>query len=99
MVNATTKSGSNHIHGVVYEFLRNQLFDARNYFDQTLPAYHQNQFGATIGLPIIHDKLFLFMDYEGLRQSRGRRLQLWCPPHNNVQEIFRASLTLPRPQG
>lgn len=42
VVNATTKSGSNHIHGVAYEFLRNQAFDARNYFDQTQPPYHQN---------------------------------------------------------
>ncbi|WP_263381819.1 TonB-dependent receptor [Granulicella arctica] len=72
VVNATTKSGSNHVHGVVYEFLRNQTFDAQNYFDQTKPPYHQNQFGATVGLPIVHNKVFLFADYEGLRVSQGQ---------------------------
>jgi outer membrane receptor protein involved in Fe transport len=72
VVNATTKSGSNHVHGVIYEFLRNEAFDARNYFDQVLPSYHQNQFGATVGLPILRDKLFFFADYEGLRISQGQ---------------------------
>ena len=72
VVNATTKSGTNAFHGVVYEFLRNQAFDARNYFDQTLPPYHQNQFGATLGGPISRNKLFFFVDYEGLRISQGQ---------------------------
>ena len=72
VVNATTKSGSNHVHGVLYEFLRNQAFDAANYYDQSLPPYHQNQFGATIGFPVLRDKLFVFGDYEGLRISQGQ---------------------------
>jgi hypothetical protein len=72
VVNATIKSGTNAFHGVVYEFVRNQLFDARNYFDSTLPPYHQNQFGATLGGPILHNKLFFFVDYEGLRVSQGQ---------------------------
>jgi outer membrane receptor protein involved in Fe transport len=94
VVNATTKSGSNHIHGVVYEFLRNQAFDARNYFDQTLPPYHQNQFGATIGLPIIHDKLFLFADYEGLRLSQGQTNTALVPTAQQRAGDFSSQLDL-----
>ena len=94
VVNATTKSGSNQIHGVVYEFLRNQAFDARNYFDQTLPPYHQNQFGATIGLPIIHDKLFLFADYEGLRLSQGQTNTALVPTAQQRAGDFSSQLDL-----
>lgn len=72
VVNATVKSGTNEFHGVVYEFLRNQLFDAKNYFDATRPPYHQNQFGATFGGPIVHNRLFFFVDYEGLRISEAQ---------------------------
>ena len=99
VVNATTKSGSNHIHGVVYEFLRNQSFDARNYFDQTLPGYHQNQFGATIGLPIIHDKLFLFLDYDGLRQSQGQTNTALVPTAQQRAGDFSSQLDLTSPTG
>jgi outer membrane receptor protein involved in Fe transport len=99
VVNATTKSGSNHIHGVVYEFLRNQDFDARNYFDQTLPPYHQNQFGATIGLPIIHDKLFLFVDYEGLRLSQGQTNTALVPTGAQRNGDFSNQLDLTSPTG
>ncbi len=99
VVNATTKSGSNHIHGVVYEFLRNQDFDARNYFDQTLPPYHQNQFGATIGLPIIHDKLFLFVDYEGLRLSQGQTYTALVPTGAQRNGDFTSQLDLTSPTG
>ncbi len=56
----------------MYEFVRNQIFDARNYFDTTLPPYHQNQFGATLGGPIWRNRLFFFVDYEGLRVSQGQ---------------------------
>jgi outer membrane receptor protein involved in Fe transport len=99
VVNATTKSGSNHIHGVVYEFLRNQAFDARNYFDQVLPPYHQNQFGATIGLPIIHDKLFLFVDYEGLRLSQGQTNTALIPTDQQKAGDFSSQLDLNTPTG
>jgi hypothetical protein len=71
IVNATTKSGTNAFHGSAYEFLRNQMFDAMNYYDTTLPPYHQNQFGATFGGRLIKDKLLFFVDYQALRISEA----------------------------
>lgn len=70
VINAITKSGTNQLHGSVYEFLRNSAMDAKNYFDPAgaIPPFRRNQFGASAGLPIQKDKWFLFADYEGLRQ-------------------------------
>ena len=67
-INVVTKSGTNSFHGNVFEFLRNTDFDAANFFDRGLRgAYHQNQFGGTIGGPIRKDKIFFFGDYQGNR--------------------------------
>jgi len=71
ILNAVIKSGTNQIHGDLWEFLRNQKVDAINYFDVGQQPYHQNQFGATLGGPIIKNKMFIFGDYEGLRISQG----------------------------
>lgn len=71
VINAVTRSGTNGYHGNAYEFLRNNMLDARNYFDVTRPAFHRNQFGGSLGGPIIKDKTFFFADYEGLRESKG----------------------------
>jgi len=70
VVNVVTKSGSNSLHGEAFEFLRNNDFDARNFFEaQAHPGpFHRNQFGAALGGPIIHNKLFFFANYEGFRQ-------------------------------
>ncbi len=68
VMNAVIKSGTNQFHGDAYEFLRNDIFDARNAFDIFgRQEYRQNQFGATFGGPIIKNKTFFFGDYEGLR--------------------------------
>lgn len=68
VMNATIKSGTNEFHGDAYEFLRNDVLDARNAFDEFgRQEYQQNQFGATFGGPIIKDRTFFFGDYEGLR--------------------------------
>jgi hypothetical protein len=73
IVAATTKAGSNQFHGVLFEFVRNDDFDANNYFTNRagLPRspFHQNQFGGTVGGPIRHDRIFFFGDYQGTRQS------------------------------
>lgn len=73
VVQTSIKSGTNSIHGTLFEFVRNSVFDASpNYFSPTTPkaAFKRNQFGGTLGLPIIKDRLFIFGDYQGLRQDR-----------------------------
>jgi hypothetical protein len=73
-VNIVLKSGTNGFHGTAYEFLRNQVFDARNYFataDQPAPRYQRNQFGFSVGGPIAKDRTFFFGDYEGARVREG----------------------------
>jgi hypothetical protein len=69
-ISIVTKSGSNQFHGTAYDYVRNDFFDARNYFDnppQIKPPLRQNDFGGTVGGPIIKDKTFFFFSYEGLR--------------------------------
>ncbi len=68
----TTKSGTNGFHGSAFEFLRNQVMDARNFFQTgPTPSFKQNDFGGTAGGPIIKNKTFFFFSYEGLRQASG----------------------------
>lgn len=72
VVNAISRSGTNQIHGSAYEFLRNSALDARNFFDPAvIPEFRRNQFGASVGGPILKTKTFFFADYEGVRQSKG----------------------------
>jgi hypothetical protein len=67
VVNVVTKSGTNRLHGDVYEFFRNKVLNARNYFESTRPNFQQNQFGGTLGGPIKKDRTFFFGSYEGRR--------------------------------
>jgi outer membrane receptor protein involved in Fe transport len=69
--NLITRSGTNHVHGALWEFLRNDAVDANNYFAQTKEPLKQNQFGAAVGAPIIRDKTFVFGFYEGFRNRQG----------------------------
>jgi hypothetical protein len=75
ILNATIKSGTNSIHGAVWEFFRNDVLDAADWFENNSNTkkgeLRQNQFGASIGGPIIKDKLFYFGDYEGFRRVQG----------------------------
>jgi hypothetical protein len=75
IINAITRSGTNQFHGSAYEFLRNSALDAANFFENasSLPKapFRRNQFGGSGGGPIWKDKIFIFGDYEGLRQSKG----------------------------
>lgn len=69
-VSVVTQSGSNALHGTLFEFLRNSDLDARNFFDQaSVPPFRRNQFGGALGGPLKKNKLFLFGNYEGFRQS------------------------------
>jgi Carboxypeptidase regulatory-like domain len=71
VVNVVTKSGTNDIHGDVFEFFRNKILNTRGYFDPSTKDYKQNQFGATLGGPIKKDKTFIFGSYEGDRLRQG----------------------------
>jgi len=70
VVNVVTKSGGNRFHGSAFEFLRNSFMDAKNYFDdptQPIPSFKRNEFGGSFGGPIIRDRTFFFVDYQGRR--------------------------------
>jgi Carboxypeptidase regulatory-like domain/TonB dependent receptor/TonB-dependent Receptor Plug Domain len=74
ILNAVTRSGTNHVHGSAFYFGRNSAIDALNYFDQTSlpnPAFRRNQYGATAGGPIKRDKAFWFADFEAISQLQG----------------------------
>ncbi|HEX3996288.1 MAG TPA: carboxypeptidase regulatory-like domain-containing protein, partial [Acetobacteraceae bacterium] len=67
---AVTQSGTNDLHGTVFEFIRNSALDAKNYFDQgSIPPFRRNQFGGALGGPLKKNRLFMFGNYEGFRQS------------------------------
>jgi Carboxypeptidase regulatory-like domain len=70
-VNVVLRSGTNAFHGSAFEFLRNTVFDARNYFASGQPPYHLNQFGGSISGPIRKDHTFFFADYQGQRVTEG----------------------------
>jgi hypothetical protein len=71
-VSIVTASGTNALHGTVYEFLRNSALDARNFFDQgAIPHFERNSLGGNLGGPLKKDKAFLFANYEGFRQHLG----------------------------
>jgi hypothetical protein len=74
VINVVTKSGSNELHGSLFEFVRNDIFDAKNFFDsQTapIPPFRQNQFGGSVGGPVIKNRTFFFADYEGQRVRKS----------------------------
>ena len=72
VVNAITRSGTNAFHGSAYEFLRNSKLDAANFFERGQRSpFKRNQFGGGIGGPIFKDRTFFFVDYEGIRLSKG----------------------------
>ncbi len=77
IVNVATRSGTNEFHGELLSFLRNDAFDARNFFNFTSsepPPFKRNQFGANLGGPIVRRKTFFFFYYEGLRQAQDLSL-------------------------
>src|SRR5712692_5606358 len=74
VISAVTKSGSNTIHGSAYEYWRNDKLDARTFFAPQKPAYRRNQFGGTLGGPVIKNKFFIFGGYEGLKTRKGLTL-------------------------
>lgn len=73
VVDLITKSGTNNFHGTAYEYFRNDVLDARDFFSTTgrKPELRQNQFGGSVGGPIVKNKAFFFFDYEGFRLVKG----------------------------
>jgi len=70
VINVVTRSGSNDVHGSLFEFVRNDVFDAKNFFDSSsspIPPFRQNQFGGSLGGPVQKNKTFFFLSYEGQR--------------------------------
>jgi hypothetical protein len=99
-VNVASASGTNDLHAMLYEFLRNTDLNAAGYFKPTLigssgtnvpfekPAFNRNQFGMNFGGPISRDKLFFFLDYEGFRQTLKPLTVLTLPTQNEINGIL-----------
>jgi hypothetical protein len=83
VINMTTKSGTNEFHGTAYEFLRNKVLNSNTFFNNRsgigTPAFTQNQFGADVGGPVIKDKTFFFVSYEGFRLRQGNSILTSVP--------------------
>ncbi len=75
VVSIQTKGGTNQFHGALFEFLRNDAFDASTFFNNSAggskPPLHQNHFGGTLGGPVVHNRTFFFVDYQGYRVTEG----------------------------
>jgi hypothetical protein len=84
VVNIVTKSGTNSLHGELFEYFRNDALDARNYFNTTdlRAPFHNNQFGGSLGGPIVKGKTFFYANYEGQREAVGT-VTLACVPEPN----------------
>jgi Carboxypeptidase regulatory-like domain len=92
-VNVVLKSGSNQVHGGMYEFIRNDKLDAVNYFNQGQQPFKRNQFGAFFGGPIVKNKTFVFGDYQGSRQRASLPFISTVPVPAERKGDFRDRLT------
>ena len=90
IVSIVSKTGTNAFHGSAFDFLRNNVFDARSPFDVNIPPFRLNQFGASFGGPIKKDRTFFYMDYEGIRQRLDTTVIGFVP-----NATFRESVTNP----
>jgi hypothetical protein len=90
-INVITKAGTNQLHGDAFEFVRNTDLEARNFYDINRGPYKQNQFGGTLGGPILRNKLFFFSDYQGNRKVFGQSTgQILVPSAAERQGDFSA---------
>jgi hypothetical protein len=91
-VNIVTRSGANQLHGTVYEFLRNNVLDART-FNEMDSSNHlvRNNFGAALGGPIVHNRTFFFVNYEGLRHTKSDTMVATVPTESEILGDFSAS--------
>ncbi len=94
VVNIITRSGTNKFHGSAFEFLRNSALDARNYFNTEArkSEFQNNQFGGSLGGPIVKDKTFFFLAYEGQRENVGSDFLLNVPTAAQITEAQTVAL-------
>jgi hypothetical protein len=101
IITMATKSGSNAFHGTAYDFLRNTVFNANNFFSNRAglarPAFIQNQFGGTLGGPIKKDKVFFFGSYEGVRAAIGSTSTSTVPTADERAGNFAGSAAITDP--
>lgn len=93
-VDISVKSGTNQYHGNLYEFFRNSVFDARNYFSSTVSPLRRNQFGGTFGGKIKKDRTFFFLAYDGTRERRGVTTTSVVPTTAQLSGNFSGSATI-----
>ena len=94
-INVVSKSGSNQFHGTLYDYLRNDKLDTRSPFDGSqIPPFRLNQFGGQLVGPVIRDKAFFFVNYEGLRQSLGQTLIGFVPSASVRDQVLSTSPVL-----
>src|SRR5271170_1512757 len=89
VVNIVTRSGTNHFHGSVYEYFRNDIFDGRNFFQRTgnKPELRQNQYGVSVGGPIWRNRMFFYFDWEGFRLVSGQTFTGTVPTQAEWNDI------------
>ena len=100
-VDIVTKSGTNRFHGDLFEFIRNSALDSRSFLDldtdptvsgsTPVPPFRLNQFGGSFGGPLVKDKTFFFVNYEGIRQFRGQTLHAFVPSASLDAQILTTS--------
>ncbi len=96
-IDVVTKSGTNQLHGSLFGYLRNSVFDARNFNDfdingnPTIPAFRYGQYGMSLGGPVVKDKVFFFLNYEGLRQYGGATTRVLVPSPSSQQTTLATS--------
>jgi len=91
VINIVTKSGGNTLHGSGFDFFRNNALDARNFFNevgQEQNPFHNNQFGGSLGGPIVKDKTFFFVDYEGMREKGAEASTACVPTQANINQAI-----------
>jgi hypothetical protein len=96
-IDVVTKSGTNNYHGTAFGYLRNSVFDARNFNDfdlngkAVIPPFRMGQYGMTFGGPIVKNKLFFFLNYEGLRQFQATTTQVTVPTGDEARTTLNTS--------
>jgi hypothetical protein len=94
-INVLSKTGTNDFHGGLFEFLRNDTFDARSPFDgPTIPPFKMNQFGGSLGGPVVKNRGFFFFNYEGIRQDLGQTLSGNVPSASIRSQTLATSPTM-----